>query len=175
MTCVANDSATSLENASGGVQSGSDVISSSKEDSAGVFDSFVQSDMGSGSASGGNGDWIVLGTSSGSILVWNANRFSRSEIAARGDLVRDAEKMLSRGILSSGYGRVPESYTSPTRRLWPELIINAHCNPVTAVSIRVDVGIVVSASSKQSECLLHDMRTRSISLTLKSHNFPYSL
>ena len=40
MTCVANDSATSLENASGGVQSSSDVISSSKEDSAGVFDGF---------------------------------------------------------------------------------------------------------------------------------------
>ena len=55
MTCVANDSATSFENASGGVQSGSDVISSSKEDSAGVFDSFVQSDMGSGSASGAGG------------------------------------------------------------------------------------------------------------------------
>ena len=92
MTCVANDSATSLENASGGVQSGSDVISNIKEDGAGVFDSFVQSDMGSGSASGGNGDWIVLGTSSGSILVWNANRFSRSEIAARADLVRMQRK-----------------------------------------------------------------------------------
>ena len=159
MTCVANDTATSSENASGGVQSGSDITSSSKEDSTGVFDTLLQSDMGNGTESGGAGDWIVLGLSSGSILVWNARRFARSEIAAHADQVRDAEKMMSRGLLGSGRGRAPESYTSPTRRLWPELIINAHCNPVSAISIRVDVGIVVSASSKQSECLLHDMRT----------------
>ena len=115
-------------------------------------------DMGSGSASGGNGDWIILGTSSGSILVWNANRFSRSEIATRGDLVRDAGKMLSRGILSSGYGRVPESYTSPTASLarthYQRALQSSNCSLNT-----LDVGIVVSASSKQSECLLHDMRT----------------
>ena len=114
---------------------GSDVISSSKEDSAGVLTVLY------------NPIWevvvpvvvMVIGSYRNIERIdfgLERKSFPRSEIAARADLVRDAEKMLSRGILSSGYGRVPESYTSPTRRLWPELIINAHCNPVTAVSIR---------------------------------------
>jgi hypothetical protein len=159
VTCIANDSETNFEN-SGGGGGGGENSSSGGSDEGNITQDMIQSGADSdGGGSGGAGDWIVIGTSSGTIFVWNAKRFARSEVATRNDLVRDAEKMLSRGILGSGLGRAPESYTSPSRRLWPELIINSHRNSVSTVSIRVDIGIVVSASSKQSDCLVHDLRT----------------
>ena len=157
VTCVANDSSLS-SNAAGGDGIEDDGMTTS----SGTGDGGGSGDGGSGNGSSGartGGDWIVLGTSSGTILVWNAMHFTQSKVAARHEVVGNAERMLSRGILGSGSSRIPEDYTSPSRHLWPELIINSHRNAVTAVSIRLDVGIVVSASNEQNECLVHDLRT----------------